>query len=348
MHKRCTSLDWSVKKDSHCTCSHCSHCFSVPRWPAAFEMHLDLGEFKSSMLESNISKRASSQSRHWLAPLFIQTFIKRVLMHLQFRRPQFDSWVGKMGWRRDRLPTPVFLGFPCGSAGKESTCNGGNLGSIPELGRFPGEGKGCPLQCSGLENFMDCIGPWGWKELDTAERLSLYEPRPGEQQIMKISKVSRNLCKTVISAKDLGKAGEEDGEMGVGGSNSIILGCLWNDILCWVWRSCHTEGLCSLKGSHCPSLENSVRSLGFFVLSHTRALTINNQVCLFNNGTYLFSICIKEAIQRFLFEYVKIDKIWPCITFFTYLPISHPHSHINMSLGHCPKFLKISKCGVPW
>ena len=46
----------------------------------------------------------------------------------------------------------VFLGFPCGSAGKESTCNAGDLGSIPELGRTPGEGKGYPLQYSGLEN----------------------------------------------------------------------------------------------------------------------------------------------------------------------------------------------------
>ena len=44
--------------------------------------------------------------------------------------PQFNSWVGKIHWRRDRLPTPVFLGFPCGSAGKESTCNAGDLGSI--------------------------------------------------------------------------------------------------------------------------------------------------------------------------------------------------------------------------
>ena len=47
------------------------------------------------------------------------------------RRPRFDSWVGKICWRRDRLPTPVFLGFPCGSAGKESACNVGDLGSIP-------------------------------------------------------------------------------------------------------------------------------------------------------------------------------------------------------------------------
>ena len=46
---------------------------------------------------------------------------------------------------RDRLPTLVFLGFPCGSAGKESSCNAGDLGSIPGLGGHPGEGKGYPL-----------------------------------------------------------------------------------------------------------------------------------------------------------------------------------------------------------
>ena len=47
--------------------------------------------------------------------------------------------------------------FPCGSAGKESACNSGELGSIPGLGRSPGEGKGYPLQYSGLENSVDCI-----------------------------------------------------------------------------------------------------------------------------------------------------------------------------------------------
>jgi len=78
-------------------------------------------------------------------------------MCMQCRRPWFNSWVGKIRWRRDRLPIPVFLGFPCGSAGKESTRNAGNLGLIPELGKSPGEGKGYPLQYSGLENSMDCI-----------------------------------------------------------------------------------------------------------------------------------------------------------------------------------------------
>ena len=67
-----------------------------------------------------------------------------------------DSIPGS-GRSTDRPPTPVFLGFPCGSVGEESTCNVEDVGSIPGLGRFPGEGKGYPLQYSGLENYMDCI-----------------------------------------------------------------------------------------------------------------------------------------------------------------------------------------------
>ena len=48
------------------------------------------------------------------------------------------------------------MGFPCGLAGKESACNARDLGSIPGLGKSPGEGKGYSLQYSGLENSMDC------------------------------------------------------------------------------------------------------------------------------------------------------------------------------------------------
>ena len=66
---------------------------------------------------------------------------------------------GRFAGEGDGLPTPVFLGFPCGSAGKESACNAGDLGWIPGLGRSPGEGKGYPLQYSGLENFVGCIVP---------------------------------------------------------------------------------------------------------------------------------------------------------------------------------------------
>ena len=86
---------------------------------------------------------------------------------LQCRRPQFNSWIWKIPWRRDRLPTPVF-----GSAGKESACNAGDLGSIPWLGRSLGEGKGYPLQYSSLEKSMNSI-VHGVAELDTTERLSL-------------------------------------------------------------------------------------------------------------------------------------------------------------------------------
>ena len=60
---------------------------------------------------------------------------------------------------KDKLPTPVFLGFPGGSYGKESTCNVGGPGSIPGSGRSPGGGHGNLLQYSCLENPMD-RGAW--------------------------------------------------------------------------------------------------------------------------------------------------------------------------------------------
>ena len=75
------------------------------------------------------------------------------------RRPQFDSWVGKIHWRRGRLL--VFLGISGGSNGKESTCNAGDLSLIPGSGRFPGEGNGSPFQ-------------WDLKELDVTEWFSLH------------------------------------------------------------------------------------------------------------------------------------------------------------------------------
>ena len=66
----------------------------------------------------------------------------------------------------------TYMGFPGGSDGKESACNAGDLGSITGLGRSPGEGKGYPLQYSGLENSR-LYNPWGRKESDTTEGLSL-------------------------------------------------------------------------------------------------------------------------------------------------------------------------------
>ena len=66
------------------------------------------------------------------------------------------------------------MGFPGGSVGEESTCNAGDLGSIPRLGRSSGGGHGNPLQYSCLENShgqrsLVGYGPWACKELDTTE-----------------------------------------------------------------------------------------------------------------------------------------------------------------------------------
>ena len=72
--------------------------------------------------------------------------------------------------------TLVRRAFPGGSDDKESACNVGDLGSIPGLGRCPGERNGNPLQYSGLENPMEDLAgysPWGGKESDTTEQLQL-------------------------------------------------------------------------------------------------------------------------------------------------------------------------------
>ena len=88
------------------------------------------------------------------------------------------EWVRQFPWRRDRLPTPVFLGFPSGSDRKETSCNARDLGLIPDLGRSPGGGHSNPLHYSCLENSQGQrspagYNPWGLKELDTTEQLSI-------------------------------------------------------------------------------------------------------------------------------------------------------------------------------
>ena len=81
------------------------------------------------------------------------------------------------------------MGFPCGSADKESTCNAEGLGSISRLGRYLGEGKGYPLQYPGLENSMDCT-VHGVAKSDMTEQLS-HEVLLGHGQTMQIqNKVS--------------------------------------------------------------------------------------------------------------------------------------------------------------
>ena len=68
---------------------------------------------------------------------------------------------GRSPWRRDRLPTPVFLGFPGGSEDKEATCNVGDLGLIPGLGRSPGGEHGNPENPMDRGAWRAQWSPWG-------------------------------------------------------------------------------------------------------------------------------------------------------------------------------------------
>ena len=115
---------------------------------------------------------------------------KRVPRQYQACRSEWLGWLSalprdglrweweKFSFRHVELRTYRALkGFPGGLAGKESTCNTGDLGPIPGLRRSPGGGHGNPLQCSWLQNphgQRSLLGytPWGHKELDMTERLS--------------------------------------------------------------------------------------------------------------------------------------------------------------------------------
>ena len=70
------------------------------------------------------------------------------------------------------FPKVLWRKLPCGSSGKESACNVGDVGSVPGLGKSPGEGKGYPLHYSCLENSVDCI-VHGVTESDTTKQLSV-------------------------------------------------------------------------------------------------------------------------------------------------------------------------------
>ena len=109
--------------------------------------------------------------------IYILAFLVKNPPAMQETRVWFlgrDNPLGK--WQ---VPTPVFMGFLDGSDGKELTCNAGDLGSIPGLGRSPGGGYGSPLQYSCLENphgQRSPVGysPWGCKESDMNELKYLF------------------------------------------------------------------------------------------------------------------------------------------------------------------------------
>ena len=94
-------------------------------------------------------------------------------MHLQCRRPWFNSWVRKIPWRRDRLPTPVFLGFPCGSAGKRIRLQCGRPGFNPWVGKIPWRRERLPTPVFWPGEVHGLYSPWGHKESDMTGWLSL-------------------------------------------------------------------------------------------------------------------------------------------------------------------------------
>ena len=109
------------------------------------------------------SSRVSSQSRYWTCVSCIFCVESRFFTAEPPGKPP----------KHILLCIWITRGFPCGSAGKAPACNAGDLGFIPELGRFPGEGNGYPLQYSGLENCVDCIiygVTTSWTQLSDWER----------------------------------------------------------------------------------------------------------------------------------------------------------------------------------
>ena len=104
-------------------------------------------ENKGGKLIARFHRGSATQ---WASP-----WLSRQRSRPQCGSPGLHPRVRKIPWRRERLPTPIFLGFPGGLVGKEAACSVGALGSIPGWGRSRGEGRGSPPQYSGLENPMD-------------------------------------------------------------------------------------------------------------------------------------------------------------------------------------------------
>ena len=119
----------------------------------------------------------------FLKTLFILSGVAQLIKNPPaMQETYFNPRVRKICWRRNRLPTPVFLGFPGGSAGKESTCNARDLGSIPglgidTLGLIPWRRERLPTPVFWPGEFPELYSPRGCKESGTTERLSLSYSR---------------------------------------------------------------------------------------------------------------------------------------------------------------------------
>ena len=147
------------------------------------------------------------------------------------------------------------MDFPCGSAGKESACNVGGLGLIPGLESSPGEGKGYPLQYSGLENSMDCI----------ADEVSKSQTRLSDLRFhFQVALVIENLPASAGDVRDKGSIPELGRSLRGGQGNPLQYSCLGNPMDRSAWRATiHrvAKSLIQLKqSSMCPRMHTNCNS----------------------------------------------------------------------------------------
>ena len=115
-------------------------------------------------------QQLESDMEQWAGPKLGKEYVKAVNCQPAYLIYTQNTSCEMLDWMKHKLESRLqgeisttsdmqilSLGFPGGSAGKESACSVGDLGLIPGLGRSPGEGKGYPFQYSGWENSMDCI-----------------------------------------------------------------------------------------------------------------------------------------------------------------------------------------------
>ena len=143
-------FSWSASLGSVLGLAPCNKCFR----------HFNLSTFASVL-----GKNTNFPTNKWMWSTWRKIILRfKKNKHSQFWEPwTWCAFAPKRGFKG----TSFLKGFPCGSAGKECAYNVGDLGSVPGLGRSPGEGKGYSLQYSGLENSMDCIvvgvaKSWTW------------------------------------------------------------------------------------------------------------------------------------------------------------------------------------------
>ena len=111
-----------------------------------------------SLVTAHVKIKSPSYVSSYRAPLVAQLVKNLPAM----QETWFNSWVGKIRWRRDRLPTPIFLEFPGGSAGKESSCNAGALGSIT-IEKIPWRRKQLPTSVFWPGEFHGLYSSWSLK-----------------------------------------------------------------------------------------------------------------------------------------------------------------------------------------